>query len=170
VADEDWPESIREPETVALLFDLARDRVSQVIGQVQSLQGRGTQAFAAATVLIGFATLASPVTGQHSSDVVPHLLIGGGVAYALAALASLVLLLPAKHWGLPDPQQLWATYAKEPSIDVKNSLFAAMVRDWEKNSQVLTRAKWAALCAVVFVAAEGGFVAAAIIRARWGGG
>ena len=165
---DDDPASIKEEDTVSLLFDLAKDRVSQVIVQVQSLQGRGTQAFAAATVLIGFATLASPVTGQHPSDTVKCLLIWAAVSYGGAALASLVLLLPATHWGLPDPQQLWDTYASTTAVDVKDSLFAGMVRDWKRNSRLLSRAKWAARCAVILVAAEGGLVAAAIISARWG--
>jgi hypothetical protein len=73
------------------------------------------------------------------------------------------------HWGLPDPKQLLETYASNTAVDVKESLVAGMVRDWRRNSRLLTRAKWAARCAVVLVAVEGGLVASAIIRARWGG-
>jgi hypothetical protein len=137
-----------DDKIVDLLFDLSNDNVSGTMTRVQSLQGRGGQAFAAATVLIGFATLAnSPDTAVNWP--VSALLIVGAVAYLLAAGAS-----------------LWRDYRTHSARATKVALLKAMARDALTNLGVVKTAERAARWAVRFVAIEGGAVALAIAIAH----
>ncbi len=154
-----------DDKIVDLLFDLSNDNVSGTMTRVQSLQGRGGQAFAAATVLIGFATLAnSPDTAVNWP--VSALLIVGAVAYLLAAGASLRLLHPTAYLRLPTPDVLWRDYRTHSARATKVALLKAMARDALTNLGVVKTAERAARWAVRFVAIEGGAVALAIAIAH----
>jgi hypothetical protein len=152
-------------ETVAFLFDLAKDTPDRTITQVQSLQGRVTQAFTAGSVLIGFAAFAT-VPGAHLTHATLGALAMAGLAYFVLAAAAIGTLRPTWGYGLPNPATLWNNYRSYPVRSIQEAFITALVRDWPDNLRSVTRAQWTARIAVVCLVAEVGALTVGLTLSR----
>jgi hypothetical protein len=150
-------------ETLAFLFDLAKGAPDLAMDQIKSLQGRVTQAFTAATVLIGFAALVTSLGGHNLSNATLGALAAAGLAYALTTVVALFVLRPIFAWGLPNPGKLLDRYDKYPVPSIQQALMNGLVRDWPLNDRLVKKARTAATWAVRFVAAEGVAMVLALI-------
>jgi hypothetical protein len=152
-------------ETVALLFDIAREAPGEVLDQIKSLQGRITQAFTAGTVLIGFAGLAT-VSGSHLTHATLGALAMAGLCYLVVLIVAILTLLPAWGYGLPDPETLWNTYRTFSPRRIQEAFLEALARDWPTNRGLVTLWDRAARVGVIFLGAETVAVAVGLVLSR----
>jgi hypothetical protein len=140
-------------ETVAFLFDIARETPDRVIEQIKSLQGRVTQAFTAGAVLIGFAAFAT-VPGAHLTHATLGSLAMAGLAFLVLMLTAIVTLLPNYGYGLPNPETLWTQYRGYAVKSIQEAFIERLVQDWPNVKRRVTRSKWASRIAVLCLAAQ----------------
>lgn len=160
-------EEIRPSEdTVAFLFDLAKDSPAQAVDQIKSLQSRVGQAFTAGTVVIGFTSVAT-IAGSHLTHATLGALAMTGLNYVLLMAVALWLLRPTYVFGLPNPQKLWDDYLSHAAASIQLAFLERLALDWPDNDRRVRSAERAARWAVAFVTAEVASMAVALLLSRF---
>jgi hypothetical protein len=152
-------------ETLAFLFDLAKESPNQAMDQVKSLQARVTQAFTSGTVFVGFAAFAT-VPGSNLTHPALGALAMAGLAYLMLAVVSVLILHPTWAAGLPNPETLWRDYKMYPVSSIQQAFIQALVRDWPTNRRRVAVSKWAARVAMWLLVVEAIAMALGLVLSR----
>jgi hypothetical protein len=152
-------------ETIAFLFDLARETPDRVIDQLKSLQGRVTQSFTTGTVLIAFAAFAT-VPGSHLTHATLGALAMAGLSYVVLTVIAILTLLPSWGYGLPAPPTLWNDYRTYKVRSIQEAFIERLRLDWPTAKNKINDAKWASRIAVLCVVAEVIALAVGLVLSR----
>lgn len=152
-------------ETVAFLFDIARETPDRVIDQLKSLQGRVTQSFTTGTILIAFAAFAT-VPGGHLTHATLGALAMAGLTYLILTVVAILTLLPSWGHGLPAPPTLWNDYRAVKVRAIQEAFFERLILDWPTAETKVKHAQLASRIAVLCVVAEVIALAVGLVLSR----
>jgi hypothetical protein len=122
-----------EADTLDLLYDLARRAPDAQLRDVDSIDAKVTQVFAAGSVLIGLAALRG--THHHTTA---GILLGVAVAVFLyVAYYALRTLWTREFRVLISPEQLWRDYWADPPESIKHAVVADVATGYPENDRLL---------------------------------
>jgi len=157
---------VNEPEdaeAVEFLFEAVKDAPDRAMAQIKSLETRGAQAFTAATILIGLASV-GPLREASRWTVAFFAL--AVAAYVVVAGIALWLLRPGFVFGLPSADTMWRDYRNFNPGASKAVIMEALARDAPKNADLIgAKERWAR-AAVIATAAEGVAMGVALLLSR----
>ncbi len=122
-----------ESDTLDLLFDLTRHAPEAQLRDVESIDAKVVQVFAAGSVLIGLASL----RGAHHQTAAGILFAAAVLAFLVVAYHVLSTLWTREFRALISPTQLWRDYWVDPPSAIKHAVLADIASGYAENDRLL---------------------------------
>jgi hypothetical protein len=150
-----------DPETLDLLFSLAKEAPEAQLRAADAVDGKMVQAFSAGGVLIGL----SAIAGSRHSDAIAAFLVLAVVAFfALSALSIRGVWSRQFRVGI-GAEQSWQNYWNQSPRDVKHAFAHDIAEGWQSNEDILRKKHRTLRRALVALAVEAGAIGIALIVA-----
>jgi len=164
MADETDGESTPDDKTVQFLWDQLKGAPDRIVGQITSLDGKGVQVFAAATVLIGFSGTVSVQASTRCAQVI--LLFAALLAYIVTVLSVAWQLRPQRIRGATWAGTLWTKYKDRQVPEIQSELARKVEEDAPANRAVVKAKRIALVIAFGGAATEAVLIAVNLIISR----
>lgn len=146
-------------DVVDFIFDQGRAATERQLRDADALDAKATQAFSAATVIVGLSSF--------SQEINAALLTAAVVVYLVAALAAVWSLWLAKFRVTDSPEQLLLGYWNEPLSQTKYTMVTDMAAGFNENEHALGRKRLGVLAVLALTAVETALIGAAVIWSLW---
>jgi hypothetical protein len=147
------------PETLRLMFELAREAPDGQLRAADAVDSKIFQAFAAASVLIGLAA----VHGPKRDNLATAFLAAAAAAFLILAVVS-VRALWSRRFRVPiSPHQLWRRYWSDTPEVIKHAFIADIASGYLANEDHLTAKHRALRWVLSALLVEAGAIGAALI-------
>lgn len=147
------------PETLALLFDLARESPGEQLRASDAVDSKIFQTFAAASVLIGLAAIHNVKQGHLITAFVSAAVL----AYLLAAAVATWALWSRRFRVGMAPRQLWDKYWSDEPSDIKHAYIDDIAKGFTENETHLKGKHRALRFVLISVLVEATAIGASLI-------
>lgn len=152
-----------ESEKLNLIIETTRLGPRQQLVDVDALDTKVTQVFAAGSVVMGLAAFLVDAAG---GGVVTAFLIVAGLAYVVCAGGTLYALYPRTYYGAHMADSLFGWSDDRSLKEIQTAIAKSVPEAWEKNRRALKPKECGVTLAMCAVALEVFLVTAALVASR----